>query len=155
MTEVFGGDIIDADDNNDLETRVTRLETSNSDDVTDAGTTSSTTYTSILAAADSLRVPFVAGVSGTVVVLLTGKLTNSTSEYSYMSFRLEDSGGTIIASSDTNGVKHYGTTEQAYTTHTVLTGLTPGTSYEVVVTHRVTGSSTGTFDDRRLAVLPA
>lgn len=152
MTEKFPGQFVRAEDNNDLDNRITAQETVATDEATVTGTTTSTSYTSSLSGASSIAVSFSGPPSGNAIVLMTAKLRNSSaSDYTYMSWSL--SGGTTMSAADERGIRQYGDSYLYYTSHYTLTGLEEGTSYTVTGEYKVS-AGTGSVDDRRITIIP-
>lgn len=125
-----------------------------------AGTTSSTSYTSTLTSGTACGVAFVAPTSGKVLVHNSALLDHSTTGTSWCSWILRTgasigSGSTALglSASDSRAIKHIGTSESRQGDTYLITGLTPGASYNIVQQFRTTGA-TATFSDKVLSVTP-
>jgi hypothetical protein len=108
-------------------------------------------------------VVFVAPDSGQVTVYTSGRMVNTGSTTGSLLAPETRLGGTIgvgtvvEAAADTNGASHYGNTFcRAGVTH-LLSGLTPGTTYNTRILHRLSTATgdTATFANRELIVQPA
>lgn len=120
-----------------------------------AGTTTSTSYTSTLTSGGTNpAVTVTVGANGLALVSVKAGLANSGADgTAWVSFAV--SGASTVAASDANAVNSRLTTATATQNlgfTLLLTGLTPG-STTFTMQYR-TGSNTGTFSNRHLAVVP-
>jgi hypothetical protein len=129
----------------------TGVSTPGTDSTLTAGTTTSTSFTDTLTGAGGVSVAFTAPQSGRVLVLLSGKVSNSGANASYLSWRL--SGATTVDATDEWSLVITGTTVTRAGVSYMHSGLTANGSYTCTVQHRV-AAGTGTFDDRTLIVVP-
>lgn len=120
---------------------------------TTAGTTTSTTATDSLTSSSTVTQGFTVPPSGKVRVTISGEIVNSGANYTTLSFRISGSAGTV-AHDDNNGFYVRGTNAIRGSATSLITGLTPGATGTVTLSHLVTGG-TGTFNRRRILVEPA
>lgn len=131
-----------------------------SDTQTTAGTTTSGSYVETLTGGTACGLTFVAPLSGSVMVHNTTQIDNSTSvQTSLMSFVIREgssigSGTEFQAASDDDAVRNLGGNEIQVTQSVMVTGLTPGDTYNIRQAFRVSGGATATYARKRLAVIP-
>lgn len=118
-----------------------------------AGTTTSTSATDNLTSSTTVTQGFTVPPSGKVKVTISGELQNSGANYTTLSFRISGSAGTV-AHDDNNALYVRGTDPFRGSATTLVTGLSPGQTGTVTLSHLVTGG-TGTFNRRRILVEPA
>lgn len=126
-----------------------------------SGTTIATSYTATLTGGTTCSATFVAPPSGQVMVHNTANISNSTSSGILMGFEIRagavvGSGSVVVAADDDDansgsGVASVG--RRATVTTPVLSGLTPGATYNIRQMFRVS-TGTGTFLSKRLTVSP-
>jgi hypothetical protein len=122
-----------------------------------AGTTTSTSYTATLTGGTTCSLTFVAPPSGSVMIHNTCETKNNTNpELSLCTFEVRagstvGSGTVVIAASDDEAV--FSTDDVRFGAARLLTGLTPGSTYNIRQLFRVT-ASTGTFSRKSLIVRP-
>lgn len=103
-------------------------------------------------------VAFVAGTSGKAVILYGANLDNSGAAAATNVAPHVRTGTTIGSGTDVfaavlnNCVRNIGTDDRTYGNNLTLTGLTPGSDYNVRLEHRVSGG-TGTVQYRHVTVL--
>ncbi|WP_432247717.1 hypothetical protein ACRAR1_07155 [Streptomyces sanyensis] len=120
----------------------------------------STTYTTTATGGSysEVAVVFTAPTTGRVEISLAARLINSGSFGSLVTVEVRigstiGSGAVVDSALDNTGTSRYGTTfARSGITH-LLSGLTPGASYNARLLHRVTGG-TGSFAMRELIVKP-
>lgn len=125
------------------------------------GTTTSTSYTATLSGGTACGLAFTAPLSGAVLIHNTSETFNSGSGLSYCTIQVKTgasigSGTDVVAASDNESVASQsssGVGQVRATATRLVTGLTPGSSYNVQQLFRVT-SSTGTFGKKTLIVQP-
>lgn len=121
-------------------------------------TTTSTTYTTTLSPASICGVAFIAPPSGKVTIELSCKLQNGSSPNAAMaSFAIRNgdvvgSGASFQASGDATAVEAIALTRAGISSS--VTGLTPGTVYNVAMEHRAFSTGTATFLNREVIVRP-
>jgi hypothetical protein len=105
-------------------------------------------------------VAFTAPTTGRIMLMIKCGIDNNTAgAFTSMSSVIRDgatigAGATFLAASDDRAILSFGT-DGVYIGHTELvTGLTPGNSYNVRLEHRV-GSGIGSLGSRWVAVAPA
>ncbi|MFE7754328.1 hypothetical protein [Streptomyces sp. NPDC057429] len=119
----------------------------------------STSYTTTATAGSysEVAVVFVAPTTGRVKWTLSGRLINSATGGALITCEVREGAtigaGTIVESAGDRGPSHYGATFARSGTSRLLTGLTPGSTYNARVLHRVT-AGTGSFALRELIVEP-
>lgn len=121
-----------------------------------AGTTTSGAYTSTLTGGTTCQVVFTAPASGMVLISNSCDLKNSGAAVSLCSIQVRAGGtpgaGTIfLAASDNEAL--FANAEVSATRTKLLTGLTPGSIYNVEQLF-VVGGGTGTFALKQLSVVP-
>jgi hypothetical protein len=128
---------------------------------TDSGTVTATAFTATrTGAGGEAGMSFVAPGSGIVVIHWHCGLSNATAgAFTLMSFEVRTgstvgSGTVVQAAADTVTIQGNATTEASSGTWYPVTGLTPGSTYNVRPMYRV-GSGTGTFNRPRIAASPA
>lgn len=104
-------------------------------------------------------VAFTAPITGKVDLEYGGQMSNSTTNATIITPVVRSgstigSGGVIVAASDDNNVQVTGTSSQRRGASKLLTGLTPGTVYNVRLEHRVSLASTGTLSRRWITATP-
>jgi hypothetical protein len=104
-------------------------------------------------------VAFTAPASGRVLVNYNAQGSNSTSVATSISPVVRQgatvgAGALVSAASDDDCITHQGTVEHRRGASRLVTGLTPGSSYNVRLEHRVS-SGTGTVRRRSVIVSPA
>lgn len=124
------------------------------------GTTTSTSFTATLTGGTACGTSFTAPASGIVLITSASFCENSGTARSYCTIRVRTgaivgSGTDVTAAIDDNSVSIQGSAgdDTAMGRAYRITGLTPGTVYNVQQLFRVSGS-TGTFAWKRLAVYP-
>lgn len=122
-------------------------------------TTTSTSYTTTLSPATICGVSFVAPPSGKVKIFWNAECSNSGASFVLTSPQVATggivgSGTPVLAADDARTVNHAGTASERQGSTTTCTGLTPGSTYNVSLYHRV-GSGTGTFLRREVVVSPS
>jgi len=142
------GDVILAAD---FPTAVSDLQSAN-------GTTTSTTYTPTLTGATAAGVAFVAPTSGKVLITNNARMVNSAANETYCGFTLRTgasvgSGTVVTAAADERSIIHVGTAIERQAVGYLVTGLTPGASYNVQQEFRVS-AGTGTYAYRLIIVTP-
>jgi hypothetical protein len=132
-------------------------------DVTNADstsrTTTSATYTTTLSPATICGVAFVAPPSGKVKILWDVECSNSTASFTLTSPQIATggtvgSGTSVLAADDARTINRAATSSERQGASTTCTGLTPGTTYNVALYHRV-GGGTGTYLRREVIVSPS
>lgn len=144
-------------------TTIKALDTPPAVAVTDATDELAFTNTAYTQGATVVGQSFTAPTSGRVLVLWHGRFENNSTGFIFVSAAVR-TGSTIGSGTSVSGA----TDESAVNTNTgtggfdtriaaamfrVVTGLTPGNSYNAVTEHRVT-SGNGDVFDRSLAVIP-
>jgi hypothetical protein len=123
------------------------------------GSTTSTSYTATLTGGTACGVAFVAPASGTVIVHNSGLIDNSGTLRTYCTFRIR-TGGTIgsgtdvVAALDANSIANVGVDDVTEGRSIMVTGLTPGATYNCQQLFKVSAASTGTFVSKHLAIQP-
>ena len=131
--------------------------------LTATGSTGSTTYTATLTSSTTPQLAFVAPASGKVLIHWGSYIVNSASSgIAYMSWEIRagstlGSGSVIVAASDDRAVAQRGDSagldDQCSGWSSLVTGLTPGSSYNIQGMFRVT-ANTGYYGPRNLIVDP-
>lgn len=126
-----------------------------------SGTTTSTTFTATLTGGTTCSTTFVAPPSGRVMVHNTANLSNSTTSGVLMGFEIRTGAvvgsGTVVVAADDDeansgsGVASVG--RRSTVTTPILSGLTPGATYNIRQMFRVS-AGTGTFLSKRITVVP-
>jgi hypothetical protein len=122
------------------------------------GTTTSTSFTDTLTTSPGAGVAFVAPTSGRVVIHNVARMANSAANETYCGFHVRTdasvgAGSDVLVAADERSIIHVGTSVERAGTSYLLTGLTPGSDYNVVQSFRVSGG-TGTYAYRSLTVAP-
>lgn len=122
-------------------------------------TTTSTAYTSTLTAPNICGVAFTAPPSGKVKIHFDVDSANSGNNFTGTSPEVRQgstvgSGTVFQAAADSTSVSTGSTTFESQGRMTLVTGLTPGTVYNVALCHRVV-AGTGSFDRREVTVAPS
>lgn len=149
---------------NDHETRVETLESQvNTSSVTvvdaTARTTTSTSFTATISGSTpEMGVAFVAPTSGKVMIIWTAGMANGSSpNIAQISPQVRAgstiNSGTIVLAADA-ARSTLTITSSRHAGVYILTGLTPGASYNAVMTHRSFSAGTSSFDGRELTVVP-
>lgn len=136
---------------NDLETAEAVDDRQNT-----AGTTTSVTYTASLTGGTACAIAFVAPSSGKVMIFNNCWMWSSGSFNNLCTIHVRNgavigSGSDVLASSDDEALTDFGTGGDRQGTSRLLSGLTPGASYNVQQEFKVTGG-TGTFKSKSLIV---
>ncbi|MEV6105694.1 hypothetical protein AB0M28_13400 [Streptomyces sp. NPDC051940] len=102
---------------------------------------------------------FTAPTTGRVEIKVTAQVSNSSTLGTSVAAETRlgaviGSGTVVEAVADGTGLIHYGTDGSRKTISHVLSGLTPGAVYNVILLHKVSGASTGTILRRELIVAP-
>lgn len=127
-----------------------------------SGTSTSTSFTNSLTTSGIRGIAFVAPPSGKVFVSGTCGGANSTiAKYTLTSFEIRAGAslgaGTVFQASDENTASQLQTAVAAnFGQHAIqglVTGLTPGTTYNACLTYRV-DANTGTWNRRSIRVIP-
>jgi hypothetical protein len=123
-----------------------------------SGTTTSTSYTATLTGGTACGIAFVAPPSGKVEITWTNEQSNSGASFSLCTIRVRTgatvgSGSDFLATSDNIQTAVNGTSSTTVTRMRLVTGLTPGSNYNVQNLYRV-GANTGTFLRKNLIVKP-
>jgi hypothetical protein len=132
---------------------------------TDTGTTTSTSYVNSLTGATNnvWGVAFIAPPSGTVMVSCKAAAANATAgDYALMDFQIRTGAtpnlGSVIrnANDNTAGIIRSSTASLQATivSSDVVTGLTPGTQYNVTLSYRSSSGGTVSYNRRQAIVLP-
>lgn len=129
------------------------------DEQTTAGTTTSSSYSATLTGGTACGVVFTAPKSGKILVVNTGQLDSSTTQTALMGFTIRTgstigSGTVFKAVSDDDSQRNVGTDEHQGTHSMIVSGLTPGNTYNCQQQFRSNGGATATFIRKRLAVIP-
>lgn len=158
MTAVLAGQKILADHNNDLDSDVNQPTLSSIQNT--AGTTTSVSFTAALSGGTACSLVFTAPPSGKVMIFHNCEVTqNTAAHFAIATFRVRTgnvigSGTDVIdASNDNEAIFAASTTSVRFGSSRLLTGLTPGSSYNVQELFRVT-AGTGTFQKKSLIVQP-
>ena len=123
-----------------------------------SGTTTSASYTATLTGGTACGVAFVAPASGKVVIVNTVQSSNSGAGNSFCAIHVRTgavvgSGTDVLASSDDEAHTNTGTSAFRFSVSRLLTGLTPGASYNVQQEFKAS-SGTATFSRKHLFVDP-
>lgn len=110
----------------------------------------------------TLGVAFTAAASRRAVVLLRAGIDNTTAAgvgyagYTLRTGSVVGAGAVVQAAADAIAIQHEGTAASRQSLWDVVTGLTAGDPYNVVMEHRSSAiGNTAAFADRAIAVLPA
>lgn len=163
-SHIAGGDVVNAGTINDLIDYGPNMPAAvdAKDSAVTNGTTTSATFVNSLTTSLIRGVSFVAPPSGKVNVLATCGAANGTiAQFTLVSFEVKTGtsvgSGTVQTASDENTASQFQSAVAAsngqHTAAGLVTGLTPGASYNACITYRVT-SGTGTFNRRRITVTP-
>lgn len=150
MTDLLAGSTVKAGD----------FPPAQADSQTDSYSATSTSYTTATTAGtyNDCGVAFTAPTSGRVAIHTTARMTNSGANGTLVAPQVSSGStigaGTVFeAAADAGGVANYtGTFVRVGTTH-MVTGLTAGSPYNVILLHRVV-SGTGSFANREVIVQP-
>lgn len=121
--------------------------------------TTSTTYTTTASAGTyaDCAVVWTAPTSGRVIIHVNARLINSTTGGTMVTAETRTGGtigaGTVVDTTGDRGPSHYGATFSRIGTTRMLSGLTPGATYNTRLLHRVT-AGTGSIALRELIVEP-
>lgn len=123
------------------------------------GTTTSTSFTATLTGGTACSVVFTAPLSGKVLIKNASLVSNSSTSSSLCSWRLgtgstPGGGIEVLPASDNRSVRVQGTNVIRGSDEYLVTGLTPGATYNVQQMFRVIGN-TGTFSSKVLIVVAA
>lgn len=123
------------------------------------GTTTSLTYVETLTGASPAQLIFVAPASGKVLVVNAAFVDNTTTPRSYCSWIIRNggtigSGTTFLDGGDTKALSNVGVDDLSCSRTSLVTGLSPGSSYNIRQQFKVSSASTGQYQNRELAVLP-
>ena len=134
------------------------------DEETTSGGTGSTSYTATLSAGNTPQLVFVAPASGKVLVHWSTYAVHSVSGgFAMMSFEIRAGGtpgaGTVfLAASDVNAIQNRGNSAGSDDSQggnsKLVTGLTPGSTYNIQGMYKIVTAGTGTFINRRIIVDP-
>jgi hypothetical protein len=121
-------------------------------------TTTSATFVEVLTGGSPAAVSFVAPISGRVMIHCAARMTNNGANDTYVSFYVRTgatigSGSDVSTPGDNRSSIHVGTTIERQGISHLLTGLTPGASYNARQAFRV-GAGTGTYAYRSLIAEP-
>lgn len=116
-------------------------------DVTTSEATTSTTYTDLTTSGPAVTATI--GPSGIALVIVSARMSNTGSNTTAMSYAV--SGASTVAAADVNAASNDGVAGRS-TRMTVQTGLTAG-SNTFTAKYRA-DAGTGTFDSRRIIVIP-
>lgn len=125
---------------------------------TTARTTTSTTYTTTLSPAQICGVAFTAPPSGKVSIEWGAGVQNNTGpnlgvcSFAIRAGSVVGSGTSFQASDDGRAITSLAFIRAG--AQSTVTGLTPGTVYNVALEHRVASAGTGTFSNRSVTVVP-
>jgi hypothetical protein len=131
------------------------------DSATTDGTTSSTTFVNSLTTTTTRGIAFTAGASGAVLVFYQCTGRNSLAgQFTIVDFEVRTGttvgSGTVVRASDESSasapMSDSINQQMQHNGHDLVTGLTPGNSYNATMTYRVTGAATGTFNRRKITV---
>jgi hypothetical protein len=127
------------------------------------GTTVATAFTATLTGAGALAcgIAFTAPPSGSVIVHNSSVVDSSdAAQRSYCTFRIRTgstigSGTDFVAAADVNSIYNLGTSDICVGRAILVTGLTPGSSYNCQQLFRsASGAATATFLNKHLIVQP-
>lgn len=140
------------------------LGTTLESEVAASGSTTSTTYTATLTGSTTPQRAFVANQAGKVLIHWSAYMTHSIANgFCYMSFEIRDgaslgAGSVVVAASDTNAiinrVSGAGSDDAQYGSSKLITGLTPGNSYNIQGLYKLVTAGTLTVVARRIIVQP-
>jgi hypothetical protein len=123
------------------------------------GTSVDVTSTTFTTSGTDCAVTFTAPTTGRVLIHTSARLINSSTNGSLAAPETRTGGvigsGTIVdAAADTNAVAHYGNSFSRATSTHLLSGLTPGATYNTRILMRAQGA-TASIANRELIVAPA
>lgn len=132
---------------------------------TDTGTTASTSFVTALTGAtnNTWGVAFIAPPSGTVVVQGKAAASNATAnDYALLDFQVRQgstiNSGTVVRATNDNtaGIIRSGTAglQATIVTTDIVTGLTPGSAYNVTLAYRSSSGGTVSYNRRQALVIP-
>jgi hypothetical protein len=132
---------------------------------TDTGSTTSTSFVTALTGAtnNSWGVAFIAPPSGTVLVSVKAAASNATAnDYALLDFQVRQgttiNSGTVVRATNDNtaGIIRSGTAglQATIVGSDVVTGLTPGSAYNVTLAYRASGTGAASYNRRQAIVLP-
>lgn len=143
---------------------VNGVMTTQESEVAGSGSTTSTSYTATLSGSTTPQKAFVAPPSGKVLIHWSCYMTHSiASGFAHMSFEVRNgatlgSGTVFLAASDTNSimtrVSDAGNDDVQFGSTKLVTGLTPGNSYNIQGLYKIVVAGTGTYINRRIIVQP-
>lgn len=143
---------------------VNGVMTTQESEVTASGSTTSTSYTATLSGSTTPQKAFVAPPSGKVLIHWSCYMTHSiASGFAHMSFEVRNgaslgAGTVFLAASDTNSVmtrvSDAGNDDVQFGSTKLVTGLTPGNSYNIQGLYKIVVAGTGTYINRRIIVQP-
>lgn len=148
------GKLLTADILNDL------LGETVSADSSASATTTSTSYVESWTGGTPAGIAFVAPTSGKVIIHNSARVFNNGANRTYFSWVLRNgavvgSGTTVFAANDTWAVQSSATPKEgAFGRALLVTGLTPGNSYNVRQAMKVDAASTATSQFRQIVVKP-
>ncbi|PRY35330.1 hypothetical protein [Umezawaea tangerina] len=120
--------------------------------ISDTGTLTSAVYTDTLSGAINATLAFVTPPSGSIEVTIHAAIDNSSTNYTYVSFRISGAAGTVAASDD-YAISANGTDDHTASRTTIIPGLTPGAAGTITMQYRVS-AGTGTVDHRSIIQKP-
>jgi hypothetical protein len=133
-------------------------------EVAGSGTTTSTSYTATLTGSTTPQKAFTAPQSGKVLIHWSAYMTHSIANgFCYMSFEIRDgaslgAGSVVVAGSDTNAIVNRvsgaGSDDAQFGSTKLITGLTPGNSYNIQGLYKLVTAGTLTTINRRIIVQP-
>lgn len=131
---------------------------SGADTQSTAGTTASTSYTATLTGGTACGFAFVAPPTGFILVHNSCEQSPGGTIYNWTDFEIRTGGsvgsGTVFrAASDASAIRAADPNNIRMTATTPITGLTPGSTYNVRQQFKV-NSGTGTFSNKNLSVQP-
>lgn len=132
---------------------------------TDTGTTASTSFVTALTGAtnNTWGVAFIAPPSGTVMVMCRAAAANATAnDYALLDFQVRQgttiNSGTVVRATNDNtaGIIRSGTAglQATIVAADVVTGLTPGSAYNVTLAYRSSSGGTVSYNRRQALVTP-
>lgn len=124
-----------------------------------SGTSTSASFTATGTGLASLGTSFVAAASGRALIHISSKIDLGSNVSGLVSYRVGTgstigAGTEIVAASDTRSITSTNVEEVTLGRTFSVTGLTPGSTYNVQLQHRVTGGGTVTLQYRNVAVEP-
>ncbi|MDG4857701.1 hypothetical protein P8605_05945 [Streptomyces sp. T-3] len=116
-------------------------------------TTTSATYAEI--ATEALSVGFLAPPSGTVLITLGARISNSAASTAYLSAAVKQGGTVVSAAADARAAMVQGTNLASASIQYPVSGLTAGLTYTVTGAYRSAATTnTATFANRFVTVTP-